>query len=174
VRFGPRYFVLAGDLVLGRPHRWSDIALDQDSRAAARIVTSQAHAGDTLLVWGYRAGIYLYTGMQAGSRFLDSQPLTGVPAERHFSVSRAVAPDLARANRAELVRSAPSFIVDALGVANPRLAIDQFPDLRAWLAHYDLVGRTSMSLVYRRRPEPDPAGVLAYRSPQNTCDSLTK
>jgi len=72
------------------------------------------------------------------------------------------------------VRSAPSFIVDALGVANPRLAIDQFPDLLPWLAHYDLVGRTPLSLVYQRRREPDPAGVLAFRSPQNTCESFTK
>jgi hypothetical protein len=85
-----------------------------------------------------------------------------------------VAPDLARANRVELVRSTPSFIVDALGVANPRLAIDQFPDLLPWLAHYDLVGRTPLSLVYQRRREPERSKMLKHQRPQNTCDSFTK
>ena len=164
VRFGPRYFELAGDLLARRPHNWPDITLDQDSRAAARIVSAQAREGDTLLVWGYRAGIHVYTGLTPGSRFLDSQPLTGVPAERDFKISTPVAPELARANRAELLRSNPTFIVDALGIANPQLGIDRFPDLLPWLGQYNLVGRTSLSLIYRRRGELDQTGVVAWRN----------
>ncbi|MCC7176480.1 MAG: hypothetical protein IT159_14910 [Bryobacterales bacterium] len=165
IRFGPRYFLLAEDLLLHRPHQWSDVALDQDSRAAARIVRSRAGERDTLLVWGYRAGIYVYTDLKAGSRFLDSQPLTGVPAERHFGVSTPVAPGMARANRAELTRSTPTFIVDALSIHNPSLGLDRFPDLLPWLAAYDLVGRTPLSLVYMRRHGPGETGFLARRQP---------
>ncbi len=159
-RFGPRYFRLAGDLAAGRGHQWTDTALDQDSRLAARIVNAQASETDTLLVWGYSAGIYVYTGLKPGSRFLDSQPLTGVPADRHLAVSIPVAPEMARVNRAELVQSSPTFIVDTLGVVNPLLGIEKFPDLAPWLAHYEPWGRTALALIYRRR-EPGAAGVLA-------------
>ena len=51
---------------------------------------SQANAGDTLFVWGYRPEIYVYTGLPAATRFLDSQPLTGVPADRHLTQSEPV------------------------------------------------------------------------------------
>jgi hypothetical protein len=173
-RFGPRYVILASDLVAGRPHEWADIALDQDNQAVARIVRQQAKPGDTLLVWGYRPGIFARTHMLAGSRFLDSQPLTGVPAERHFYASEPVIPEWARANRAELSRASPVFVVDSLALMNPRLAIEQFVDLRPWLAHYGLVGRTPLSLIYQRLPSPDAAGVLARRERQNTWDTFTK
>jgi hypothetical protein len=162
VRFGPRYFLLAGDLFAGRPHVWKDIALDQDCRAVARIVNQRAGPNDTLLVWGYRPAIFVYTRLRPGSRFLDSQPLTGVPAERHFAVSTPVDPLLALANRAELRQTAPTYVVDSLGSANPRLSIENYPDLAPWLAQYELVGRTSLSLIFRLRQSPDAAGVLAH------------
>ncbi len=162
VRFGPRYFLLADDLIAQRPHRWADIALDQDNQAVARIVRQHAQEGDTLLVWGYRPGIFVYTRLRAGSRFLDSQPLTGVPAERHFTVWEPVIPEWARANRAELTRTAPTFVVDSLCLVNPRLAIERFADLRPWLARYSLVGRTPLSVVYERERSPNSAGVLAH------------
>jgi len=151
-RFGPRYFLLAADLTAGRPHAWRDIRLDQDSRQATRIIRRQARPAETLLVWGYRPGIFVYTGLKAGSRFLDSQPLTGVPAERHFYVSTPVDSELARANRAELRRSSPTFIVDALGFANPGLAINRFEDLKPWLDNYEIVAQTELSRIYRRKP----------------------
>ncbi|HSW48634.1 MAG TPA: hypothetical protein VLH09_00595 [Bryobacteraceae bacterium] len=175
VRFGPRYFMLASDLVAGRPHRWGDIALDDDSHAVARILRQQAQPGDTLLVWGYRPGIYVYARMPAGSRFLDSQPLTGVPAERHFYSSQPVTPEWARANRDELIRSSPAFVVDALGMLNPQLAIDRFADLKPWLAQYRLAGRTPLSLIYQRLPSPDATGVLAHhRLPGGAAKGLLK
>jgi hypothetical protein len=89
--------------------------------------------------------------MTSGSRFMDSQPLTGIPAERHFTVSEPLAGSLAAANRVELMRSHPTFIVDALGFANRRLAIVQFADLNPWFAGYQDAGRTELSVIYRLR-----------------------
>jgi hypothetical protein len=92
----------------------------------------------------------VYTGLPAGSRFLDSQPLTGVPADRHLTESTALDDRGAHQHRAELSRTRPSFIVDGLGRYNPALAITQYRDLEAWLRDYDEVGRTGQSVMYRR------------------------
>ena len=152
IRFGPRYVTLAGDLFTGSEHQWSDIAMYQGSRQAARIVNQLAKPGDTLLVWGYRPDIFVETRLPAGSPFLDSQPLTGVIADRHLARSRASAPRLAVRNRRELARTRPSFIVDGLGPYNPRLAISEYPDLEEWLGNYREVARTSSATVYRLFP----------------------
>ena len=148
VRFGPRYVTLAHDLLAGRPHQWSDLALDQDSRAAAEIVNRLQRPGDTLFVWGYRPGIFVYTRMPMASRFWDSQALTGVPADRHLRETSAVLPEQAAENRREFAGSRPTFMVDSLSLANPRLAVEEYPELREWLGQYKVVGRTGMSLVY--------------------------
>ena len=87
--------------------------------------------------------------MPAGSRFLDSQPLTGVLADRHLSSSLPIAPEWAARNRRELVASDPTWIVDGLGPLNPALAISNFPDLREWLAGYREVGRTRFCVIYK-------------------------
>jgi hypothetical protein len=150
VRFGPRYGELALDLLAGREHRWADVALDQDSQAAAAAVNRRKRPGDTLFVWGYRPGIFVYTRLPVASRFWDSQPLTGVPADRHLRDSLAVLPEQAARNRAEFAASRPTFVVDSLSLANPRLAVDGYPELRAWLAQYRLVARTPLSLIYER------------------------
>lgn len=147
VRFGPRYVTLANDLVHHREPHWSDVALNEDSRAAADRV---GHDG-TLLVWGYRPDIFAYTRMVAGTRFLDSQPLTGVLADRHLTNSEAIAPEWAAENRRELVRTQPSWIVDGLGPLNPRLAISNYPDLEDWLSSYREVGRTRFTVIYQRK-----------------------
>jgi len=145
VRFGPRYALLANDLAHGRPSNWSDVALNEDSHAAANLI---GHSG-TLLVWGYRPDVFAYTRLPAGSRFLDSQPLTGVLADRHLASSEPVAPELAARNRRELIASDPTWIVDGLGPLNPALAITSFPDLREWLGNYREVGRTRFSIIYK-------------------------
>jgi len=150
LRFGTRYGRLALDLAAGRPHRWGDLTLDQDNQAVARIVGLRVRQGDTLLVWGYRPGIYAYAGMRAGAKPMDSQPLTGVPADRHFLVSEAITPEWARANRRELARAKPDFVVDSLSYFNPKLGMDQYPELSDWLKSYRLVGWTSLSAVYER------------------------
>jgi hypothetical protein len=41
-------------------------------------------------------------------------------------------------------------VVDGLGEYNRRLALPEFLDLRAWMAGYREVGRTSGSVIYRR------------------------
>jgi 4-amino-4-deoxy-L-arabinose transferase-like glycosyltransferase len=152
VRFGPRYAVLAYDLLAGREHQWADIALDRDSRAAADLVNQRKHPGDTLFVWGYRPGIFVYTRMPVASRFWDSQPLTGVPADRHLRETLAVLPEQAAQNRGEFAGSRPTFVVDSLSLSNPRLAMDSYPELREWLGQYSVVARTPMSLIYQLRP----------------------
>jgi 4-amino-4-deoxy-L-arabinose transferase-like glycosyltransferase len=148
IRFGPRYAVLAADLLSSRGHQWADVALDQDSQSAAAAITARKHPGDTLFVWGYRPGIYVYTRMPVASRFWDSQPLTGVPADRHLRETLAVLPEEAAANRKEFAASRPTFVVDSLSLSNPRLSLDAYPELHEWMAHYRVVARTPLSLIY--------------------------
>jgi 4-amino-4-deoxy-L-arabinose transferase-like glycosyltransferase len=147
VRFAPRYFTLAFQANTA----WTDIALDQDSRAAAALVNARKQAGDTLFVWGYRPGLFVYTRLPVDSRCWDSQPLTGVPADRHLRDAVSLIPDWAARNRVELAATHPAFIVDSLSLANPRLALDTYPELRVWLAGYSVVARTPLSLIYRNK-----------------------
>jgi 4-amino-4-deoxy-L-arabinose transferase-like glycosyltransferase len=150
VRFGPRYALLARDLLKSRETRWTDAALDRDSRAVSDWLRSHQRAGDTLFVWGYRPDVFAYTRMPAASVYWDSQPLTGVPADRHLSESLSLIPQWAAANRRELAASHPAFVVDGLSLLNPRLAMDEFPVTKAWLGAYQLVQRTALSLIYER------------------------
>ena len=145
VRFGPRYVMLANDLLHHRETQWSDLALEQDSHAAADRI---GHTG-TILVWGYRPDIFAYTRLPAGTRFLDSQPLTGVLADRHLTSSEASAPEIAAENRRELIQTRPTWIVDGLGPLNPQLAITNYPDLRDWLANYEPTARTQFTVIYK-------------------------
>ena len=147
IRFGPRYWTLAK----GSDPQWVDTALERDTQAAATLVNARQQPGDTLFVWGYRPGVFVYTRMPAGARFWDSQPLTGVPADRHLRDDSAVLSDDAQRNRIEFARSRPTFVVDSLSLSNPRLSMERYPELQSWLAHYELVARTPLTLVYRRR-----------------------
>jgi hypothetical protein len=144
VRFGPRYVELA----IHPAAPWSDRALELDSQAAAKLIGPDG----TLLVWGYRPDIFVLSGLPAGTPFLDSQPLTGVIADRHLTNSDSAAPELAKRNRQRLIETSPSWIADGLGPLNPSLAITQYTDLQAWLANYEVAGRTADTVVYRRRP----------------------
>jgi hypothetical protein len=154
VRFGPRYAMLAAEDLRGVPHTWTDTAMDRDSRAAAQIISGMAGKKSTLFVWGYRPNLFAYTGLAAASRFWDSQPLTGVPADRHLSSEPPVGDgslsNWTGANRAELARSRPDFIADGLSLYNPRLNIHRYADLAPWLAAYCEVARTAGTIIYRR------------------------
>lgn len=143
-RFGPAY------LAAVRNPGWRDTAMDRDSRAAAALVRQLAKPGDTLFVWGYRPEIFAYTRLPAGTMYLDSQPLSGVPADRHLTQSEPVETEAAAHRRADLARSQPTFVLDGLGLLNPRLAITMYPDLHDWLARYREAGRTGETIVYRR------------------------
>ena len=144
-RFGPGYLAAVTD------KNWRDTAMDRDSQAAAATVRQHAKPGDTLFVWGYRLEIYVYSHLPAAGMFLDSQPLTGVPADRHLTQSQPIEGDAAAQRRAELSRTDPTFIVDGLGPYNPRLAIGRYADLRPWLEKYRVIGRTPETVIYERR-----------------------
>jgi hypothetical protein len=160
-RFGPRYATLGADLVLHRPHEWSDLALNDDSRQAAAVMRGRGEV-DTLLAWGYRPDLFVYTRAKVEAPYLDSQPLTGVLADRHLADARPTFPELAAANRRRLVATQPQYVVDGLGVLNPRLAISAYPELRNWLDDYQVVGRTAASIVYERRSAARPTGSALF------------
>jgi len=147
VRFGVRH---VGTL-RGEPGAMRDLALWQECREAAVRIRSLALPGDTLLVWGYRPELNVLAGLPGATRFLDSQPLTGVLADRHFVSARATAETLARRHRQELAGGSPVFIADGLGPRNPALAITQYSDLSAWLAHYALAAEVPGFRIYQRR-----------------------
>ena len=149
VRFGPRYFMLAADDWAGRPHVWQDVALDQESRQTAALVQSIARGGDTIFIWGYRPNLVVYTRLPVASRMWESQPLTGVPADRHLHDTQSVDTEWARRNRAELTRTSPSIVIDGLSAYNPGLDIQNFADLAGWFKRYCLAGRAGGTAVYR-------------------------
>jgi hypothetical protein len=150
VRFGPRYFQLAADDLAGRPHDWRDVAMDQESRRAAAFVKTAAKDGDSIFIWGYRPNIVVYSRLPVASRMWESQPLTGVPADRHLRDARSVDAEWARLNRQELIRSSPSVIVDGLSAYNSGLDIAKFADLQEWFQRYCLAGRVGGTAIYRR------------------------
>jgi hypothetical protein len=144
IRFGPRYVQVA----MHQP--WSDVAMDRDSREAAALVRGMAKPGDTMFIWGYRPELWVYTRLRDATRYLDSQPLTGVPADRHLTQSVPVTEEGPRAARVELARSRPDFVLDGLSAFNAKLAMGVYPELREWFAQYKLVARTGSTLIYRR------------------------
>ena len=104
-RFHSRTFVLALDLAREtkseRTTEWLHERLNREERmaaAAARQMRDPAGAADLkdvealrrdapddyLFVWGYRPEIYYWSGLRPASRYLSTQPLTGVPADIHY------------------------------------------------------------------------------------------
>jgi hypothetical protein len=124
--------------------------MNRDSRSVARELLGRAEPGDTILVWGYRPDILVYARLPLGAPFLDSQPLTGVLADRHLASSTPTAPDVAAANRTKLRSLSPTWVVDGLGPYNQNLAITAFPDLSGWLSYYEVAWITEGAVVYRR------------------------
>ena len=143
-RFGPRYAILTGDLIAGRPHSWTDLALAQDSERVAKALAHEPPG--SLFVWGYRPDIYALTRLPAATAFLDSQPIDGVLADRHLKDSRISAPEWAARFEGTVERARPDYMVDGLGRLNPQLAIP-----KPWLESYDAFADTGQSIVYRRR-----------------------
>jgi hypothetical protein len=146
IRFGPRYLDHSN---------WSDLALFEDSRRAADYIRAHAKPGDTILVWGYRPDIQVLSGLHSGTRFLDSQPLTGVIADRHLIESRPSFVELSDNNRAALIETSPVWLVDGLVNSNPLLQPDVFPDLIPWFDRYRYVMATPLTRIYRLE-EPVP------------------
>jgi hypothetical protein len=146
VRFGPRYVTLA------RGGTWSDLDMDRDSQEASAKLRALAKPGDTLFVWGYRPDIFVYSELPPGTRFLESQPISGVLADRHLFSSKPSAPsELTTPNLEELLDSRPTWVVDGLGPFNPAMALARQRELAEWLEQYAEVGRTGFSILYHVR-----------------------
>jgi hypothetical protein len=130
-RFGPRYVQLA----IGQP--WGDLALYEDAVRAVE----QMPAARSVFVWGYRPEINVLAQAPSLDFYIESQPLTGVFADRHLTSSRRSATP-----RAARIPFQSEYIVDGLGPLNPRLAIPPF-----YLVNYEIAGRTPTTVIYRRR-----------------------
>jgi hypothetical protein len=145
VRFGKPYIVLA------RGGTMSDLAMDRDSRAASERLRALSRPGDTLFVWGFRPDIFIDSGLPAGTRFLESQPISGVLADRHLFSAASIAPEFTAPNVRELLTTSPTWVVDGLGLYNPSMALASETALAEWFSHYTEVARTDFSILYRRR-----------------------
>jgi hypothetical protein len=145
VRFAKPYITLA------RGGTLTDLAIDRDSRAASDKLRALAHPGDTLFVWGFRPDIFIDSELPAGTRFLESQPISGVLADRHLFSTVSIAPQFTAPNVHELAGTRPTFIVDGLGPYNPPLALSNQPLLAGWFSQYAEVARTDRSIIYRVR-----------------------
>ena len=120
VQFGPRYVLMA------RHAAWGDIALDMDSQAVAAKINAVKRPGDTLFVWGYRPDVYVFTRMSPAGPIWDSQPLTGVAADRHLTAQEPVVSKQTERNWYDVRQ--PEFLVDGLGPLNNNLRPERFPE----------------------------------------------
>ncbi|HEX5736446.1 MAG TPA: glycosyltransferase family 39 protein [Blastocatellia bacterium] len=181
-RFHSRTFTLALDLVRGtkseRTTEWLHERLNREERmaaaaarqlpdpvAAADLKDVEALRGDApnehLFVWGYRPEIYYWSGLRPASRYLSTQPLTGVPADIHYfgwDYERLLEEGKTKRAREELARelsqTRPAYIIDELGFFNNDLSIRDFAELRDIMAGYDYLGATGRFLIYRRKDLP--------------------
>ncbi|HKG22226.1 MAG TPA: glycosyltransferase family 39 protein [Blastocatellia bacterium] len=179
VRFHGRTAALASDLLRkGKGEAttsWFHERLNREERMAAAAVReysgdidlsgleslreASGPAGaveDYLFVWGYRPEIYYWSGLPPASRYLSSQPLTGVPADVHYfgGEHRALLDETTTAEaRAKLVSDLklhqPKYVVDELGFFNADLSLEDFPELREFMKKYKKLGATGRFLIYR-------------------------
>lgn len=150
IRFLPVSVQLAAETLQGQPHASRDLALFEDSRRAAGLVANAPADARTALVWGYRPELYVLAGLAPGTRFLDSQPLNGVLADRHLTGSRQTFPGLSRLNREALFATRPpAWILDGLGPINGELSVfNPSTGLADWRPLYAETGRTATVIVY--------------------------
>jgi hypothetical protein len=113
---------------------------------------------DYLFVWGYRPEIYFWSGLLPASRFLSTQPLTGVPADIHYfgddyrSVLDEASTALARGQLIrDLQETKPKYIVDELGMFNSYLSINSYPELKEFMTDYKATGAVARFMIYCRR-----------------------
>lgn len=161
-RFHGRTVVLAADWISGRKSdstaEWFHDRLNSEERRAAAAVKEGSNASDHLFVWGYRPEIYYWSGLAPASRYLSTQPLTGVPADVHYfgDDHRYLLDEATTASaRAELLadlnRTRPRYIIDELGFFNASLAIKSYPELELFLNEYERPELTGRFFIYRRK-----------------------
>jgi len=141
IRFAPGYVRVAQNQT--NP----DLALFADTQRAAREIPP----GESLFVWGYRPELYVLTRAPLGTPYLESQPLTGVFADRHLVSAQPSDYEQTERHLARLARTQPTWIADGLGPLNPALGIATRPTLTPWLAQYQLVKTWPTLKLYRRR-----------------------
>ncbi|MBI3208997.1 MAG: hypothetical protein HYZ37_08865 [Candidatus Solibacter usitatus] len=148
IRFSPGYVERARGLPT------IDLALHDDAVRAVEIVKTLKPK--SIMVWGYRPEIYAYSRIPAGTPFLDSQPLTGVLADRHLTQVKPTFPALAKENRRKLTTYWPEVIVDGLAPMNLQLGLGYYPDLQDWRNYYVGVTRIENCAIYvlRNRERP--------------------
>ncbi len=187
VRFHTRGALLAVDWVRGTTSQsnavWYHTMRDREEKSVAAVVRDMTdendavdHLGlegirkggprtrppegpaDYLFVWGYRPEIYYLSGLLPASRFLSTQPLTGVPADVHFfgdDYRSLLDPSVTAAARRQLAgdleETQPKYIVDEIGFFNNHLAILEYPELREFMSEYKPLGATGRFFIYRRR-----------------------
>jgi hypothetical protein len=186
IRFHGRTAILAVDLFRGRKSNatagWFHERIDHEERMVAAAVKelpddpvsvdqfgleemratgpgTQEVRGpeDYLFVWGYRPEIYYFSGLLPASRYLSTQPLTGVPADVHyFPDYRSVLSDSETSkSRArllqDLLETRPKYIVDELGMFNSNLSITSYPELDDFLKEYKATEAVERFMIYCRR-----------------------
>ncbi|HKQ08093.1 MAG TPA: glycosyltransferase family 39 protein [Blastocatellia bacterium] len=185
VRFHTRTAVFAVGWLRGAPgaeaHDWFHGRLkDEERRVAAAVKGLQPEAADALglealrrggprerppagpsdylFVWGYRPEIYFWSGLLPASKYLSTQPLTGVPADIHYfshDYRKVLGErDTAAARRElaeELAAVYPEYIIDELGFFNDDLAMARYAELADVLSLYKNVGAVERFIIYRRR-----------------------
>jgi hypothetical protein len=154
VRFSPRYAQLLAEDWRGQAHDWRDATMDRESRDGAAIVNRLARPGDTLYIWGYRPNVAVYTRLPIVDQMWESQPVTGVPADRHLSLETPLDAAWAAANHAQLLRTRPTFIVDGLSSYNIELDIFKYPKMAAWMKPYCNVGKAGLGMTVYRLCDP--------------------
>ncbi|HXG92094.1 MAG TPA: glycosyltransferase family 39 protein [Blastocatellia bacterium] len=118
----------------------------------------QSASSDYLFVWGYRPEIYFWTDLKPASRYLSTQPLTGVPADVHYfgdGYHPILDENVTAAARLQLLRdleqTRPEYIVDELGAFNAALSIKSFPELAGFMEEYKPLGMIERFMIYRRK-----------------------
>jgi hypothetical protein len=186
VRFHGRTALLAADLVRSRKSEmttsWFHERIDREERMVAAVLRElpeSEDAGDLppeairaggpratgadgpedyVFVWGYRPEIYYISGLLPASRYLSTQPLTGVPADVHYfsDDDRPILDERSTALAREqlildLRETRPRYIVDELGMFNAELSINSYPELTEFMKEYKPTGSVARFMIYSRR-----------------------
>ena len=142
-RFGPTYLTALTDPAGAIP-QWTATA------APPPPLSRRRQAGRHALRLGIPAGDLRLPALPAATLFLDSQPLTGVPADRHLTQSTPVETGKPGSAAPNWRRPGPRLGARRPGPLQPAPRPDPFlPDLRDWLAHYHPIGRTTETVIYR-------------------------
>ena len=111
---------------------------------------SIAKKGDTVYIWGQWPRMIAYTRLPVESKLWDSQPVTGIPSDWHLKSNGPIAGEDESKHLRDLAQTKPSILVDELGVLNPNLKMQRFPELRPWLSNYCLEYNLPMMRIYKR------------------------